>query len=217
MEIHSTREGPGSSTSEPFVRPARAEDERAVAELLYATAAGMYDRFAGDRQTALRILMRSYRTPGTNASMEVIDVAEIGGEVAAALASFPVEEGPRRARRFLRIALMLAPPWRWPGALRIYRLGGRAAPRPPLGALYVDALATAAPFRRRGAARALLARADDRARRRRLARVALETELDNSVAQALYERTGYRATDRRGPMAELPGFVAYVKELGGRR
>ncbi len=204
---------PAPVPSEPHVRRARPDDADAVAELLYATAAGMYDRFVGDRRTALAVLLRAFRTPWTNASMDVVSVAELDGQVAAAIALFPVEEGPRRSRRFLWIALRLAPFWRWPGAIHVYRLGGRAAPRPPLRALYVDALATAAPFRRRGAARALLAAADEEARRRRLDRVALETELTNDGAQALYEGAGFRATDRRGPMNDLPGFVSYVKDL----
>ena len=208
---------PEDAPAGPRVRPAEPGDAEAVVDLMYATAASIYDRFVGDERTAVRVLERAYRSPGTNASMEVISVAELDGRVAAAIAAFPVEEGPRRARGFLWIALRLAPFWRWPGAVRVYRLGGRAAPRPPLRALYVDALATAAPFRRRGAARALLAVADDQARRRRLDRVALETELTNAGAQALYEGAGFRPTDRREPLGGLPGFVAYVKELPTRR
>jgi ribosomal protein S18 acetylase RimI-like enzyme len=206
-----------ATSGKPVVRPAQPGDDRAVAELLYATAAGMYERFAGDRRTALRLLMSALGTPGTNASREVVTVAELDGRVAGAIAAFPVEEGARRARRFLGIALRLTPPWQWPETVRIYRLGGRAAPRPPLGSLYVDALATAAPYRRRGAARALLEAADEEARRRGLRRLALETELTNAGAQALYEGAGYRSAERRGPDAGLPGFVAYVKELDRRR
>jgi ribosomal protein S18 acetylase RimI-like enzyme len=208
---------PEDAPAEPRVRAAEAGDAEAVAKLLYETASGIYDRFVGDRRTALKVLLHAFRSGGTNASMDVITVAELDGRVAAAIAAFPVEEGPRRARGFLWIALRLAPPWRWPGAVRVYRLGGRAAPRPPLRALYVDALATAAPFRRRGAARALLAAADEQARVRRLDRVALETELTNSGAQALYEGAGFRPTDRREAVSGLPGFVSYVKELRTRR
>lgn len=197
------------------VRPARDEDARAIASLLYETAPGLYDRFAGSREAALRVLRSAFLHHRTNASREVIWVAEIDGQVAAALAAFPVEEGTGRARRFLATALLSTAPRRWPGAVRIFRLGGRAAPPPPLGALYVDALATSERFRRRGAARALLAAADERARAHRLSRVALETELDNDRAQALYESSGFVATARRAPMSGLPGFVAYVKELPG--
>lgn len=197
----------------PLVRPAGPDDGVQVAELLYVTAGGMYDRFAGDRVTALRLLLRAFDTAGNNASMEVVTVAELDGRVAGAVASFPVEEGAARARRFMGITFLQTPFWRWPGALRIYRLGGRAAPRPPLGSMYVDALATDEAFRRRGVARALLAGVEERARASRLTRVALETELTNSGAQALYEGAGFVAVERRGPGGGLPGFVAYVKEL----
>ena len=198
----------------PLVRPAREDDAQAVAELLYATASDMYDRFVGDRATAMTVLLHAFSDRGTNASMGVVTVAELDGRVVAAISAFPVEEGPGRARRFLWMALRFTPFWRWRGTLHVYRLGGRAAPRPPLRALYVDALATAEPYRRRGAGRALLAAADEEARRRRLDRVALETELTNQAAQALYESVGFRPTDRRGPTEELPGFVSYVKDLG---
>src|SRR4051794_41969163 len=114
----------------------------------------MYDRFAGGEDRAKLVLRRAFADPGNNASVEVVTVAELDGEVAAALAAFPVEQTPRRASRFLRIALRALPPWRWPGALRLYWAGARAAPSPPAGALYVDALATGGRPRRRGGATA---------------------------------------------------------------
>jgi ribosomal protein S18 acetylase RimI-like enzyme len=195
------------------VRPARRGDADAVAPLLYVSAGGMYDRFAGGRERALRVLQRAFGTGGNNASAEVITLAELDGRVASAMAAFPVEESSDRAAAFLQIALASMPPWRWPGALRLYWAGARAAPSPPRGALYVDALATDPSARRRGAARALLQEAERKARDLGLPAVALDTALDNKPARTLYVGAGYQEIAYRAPARRLPGFVALVKEL----
>jgi ribosomal protein S18 acetylase RimI-like enzyme len=195
------------------VRPARRTDSAAVADLLYESAGGMYDRFAGGSERARSVLRRAFEEPGNNASVEVVTVAEVDGTVAAASAAFPVEETPGRASAFLRIALRALPPWRWPGALRLYWAGSRAAPAPPHGALYVDALATEDSVRRRGAATALLGQAEGRARRLGLTSVALDTSLDNKAARSLYLGMGYEEVAYRPAGRGMPGFVALVKEL----
>jgi ribosomal protein S18 acetylase RimI-like enzyme len=195
------------------VRPARRTDAEPVASLLYASAGGMYDRFAGGRDRALRLLGRAFEAPGNNASSEVVRVVEIDGGVAAALAAFPVEETTSRASAFLRLALRAVPPWRWPGTLWLYWAGSRAAPSPPYGSLYVDALATDPGRRRRGAARALLEEAERDARRLGLATVALDTSLENREARTLYLESGFEEVAYRAPARGLPGFVALVKEV----
>jgi ribosomal protein S18 acetylase RimI-like enzyme len=129
------------------------------------------------------------------------------------MAAFPVSEAVSRSRAFLRLALRVAPVRRWPVALSLYWVGGRASPRPPGAALYVDALATAAAFERRGAARALLAEAERQARVRGLAAVALDTTIGNAGARALYASAGYEEVAYRAAGRGLPGFVALVKPL----
>ena len=81
-------------------------------------------------------------------------------------------------------------------------------------AFYIDALAPGEEFRRRGAARALLAEAEREARRRRLPAIALDTTLDNAPARALSGREGYDEVAYQPPGRGLPGFVALVKPLG---
>lgn len=196
------------------VRSARPEDERAVTELLYLSAAGMYDAYAGGREPALRLLRRSFGAQGTSASAEVVLVACAGECVAGALAGFPIREGPGRGRSFLRLTLATLPPWRWPAAIRLYRLGGRITPPAPSGSFYVDGLATAPALRRRGAARALLGAAEARARKLGLAALALDTALDNAPARALYESCGFEKTREVRAHRRLPGLVGYVKPLG---
>lgn len=199
--------------SEPRVRSARESDGDPVALLLYESAAGMYDRFTGGRGRAIRLLGRAFEGSGNNASREVISVAEMNGRVAGALAAFPVEETVTRAGAFLRLALRSIPPWRWPGAMWLYWSGARAVPNPPDAAFYVDALAVEESLRRRGAARALLAAAEVRARELELSSIALDTSLDNKAARALYLSAGYDEVAYRPAGRGLPGFVALVKRL----
>ena len=196
------------------VRKARPEDFGAIARLLHLSAAEMYDRFSGGHERALRVLERSLGEPGNASSAEAIWLAEIDERPVAVMAAFPVDEAGDRSRAFLRLALRSSPPWRWPAALYLYWAGGRAAPTPPASAFYVDALATDPDFRRRGAARALLAEAELEARRRRLPAVALDTTIENAPARALYGREGYDEVAYQPPARGLAGFVALVKPLG---
>jgi ribosomal protein S18 acetylase RimI-like enzyme len=200
-------------TGGPLVRPARPEEAEAVVDLLYETAGGMYDLFAGSRAAARRILMAAYERPGTTASRETVLVAELDGQVAGAIATFPVIEGDERAHAFLRLTLMRTPLWRWPRVLRVFRLGGRLTPPAPSDALYVDALATRPDLRRRGVAGALLRAAEERARAARLTTLALDTAERNAGAQALYEGFGMRRGQRTEAFGEIPGSIAYVKQL----
>jgi ribosomal protein S18 acetylase RimI-like enzyme len=200
-------------TSEIVVRPARPDDEDAVVELLYESATGMYELYAGSEARATRVLRAAYRASGNSASREILTVAEVGGRPAAAMAAFPAAAIEGRARRFLAKTFSRTPPWTWPAAMRVFYLGGQVSPAPPLASFYVDALATAEPFRRRGAAWALLEGAEQQARAEGQPALSLETALGNEPAQALYESFGFRRFEERQPSRGLPGFVGYVKEL----
>ena len=185
-----------------------------MARLLYETATGMYDVYAGGRRRALRILSAAYVRPGNSASREVVWVAELSGAVAGALAAFPVEEGDARASRFLRVTLARTPPWKWPATIRIFHTGADLTPVPPSDSLYVDALATEMRYRRRGVATALLDEATRLARSAGLGFIALDTAATNTAAQALYERCGFAVTERRPPRAPVPGIVGYARPTG---
>jgi len=92
---------------------------------------------------------------------------------------------------------------------------GRAlTPPAPGDAIYVDALATAADFRRRGVASALLEAAERRARAAGLCAVALDTAERNLSAQALYEGFGMERSGRSQAVGDIPGAIAYVKRFG---
>jgi ribosomal protein S18 acetylase RimI-like enzyme len=194
------------------IREARQEDCAAVAALLHESSPRIYDRFAGSRERALRILEAAFAEPGTVASREVIRVLDLDGRpAAAAMAAFPIAEGPDRARGFIRLAIRRVPVWLWLRTLRLYSAGTRVARE---DALYIDALATDPGLRRRGAARALLEEAEREARERGLRAVTLDTTLDNEAARALYASAGFDEVAYRSPTRAMPGFVALLKPLG---
>ncbi len=196
------------------VRPYRSGDAPAVAPILYESSGGLYDRYAGSRALAERAISRALSRDGTTASPDVVYVAELGGQVAGAMAAMPYADWTPRAHAFLRVTLRSIPPWRWPRAIAVYRASGRVAPEPPRSCFYVDSLATAVHFRRRGVARALLEEADRRARELRLAYVALDTWIDNHAARSLYARAGFREVARTAGRGLLPGGVSLIKEVG---
>jgi ribosomal protein S18 acetylase RimI-like enzyme len=200
-------------TEAPVVRAPRPDEGDAVAAIVYESAAEIYDRLLGDRERALALLRTAFAREGTDTSAAVLSVAELEGEIASVLASFPAHEAGSRGANFFKLLLARNAPWRWPGVIRYLQRTRRAAPAPPADALYIDALATAARHRRRGAARSLLTHAAHQARAAGLGRIALDTEDANTGARALYESEGYvlRAT---GPhIRGHPRFVLYVKEL----
>jgi ribosomal protein S18 acetylase RimI-like enzyme len=200
------------------VRPATPADP--ADDLLYLSAKPYYDAYAGSEARARALLASVYHQRGHAASFEVCEVAELGGALAGVIAWFPVSEGDERARRFVSLTAPRVPPWRWPALLRHLRAAGKVSPHPPPGTLYVDALAVAPAFRRRGVARAMLERAEAAAAQHGLAGIALDTGLHNEAARALYEASGFRTREiRRAPSEHVadviggPGFVSYLKSL----
>jgi ribosomal protein S18 acetylase RimI-like enzyme len=198
----------------PIVRPAREEDARAVAEAIYLTSPEGFDLFGGRGERALRLIEAAFDKPGSDCSREVVTVAELDGEVAGAMSAFPAEEGDARRRTFLRLALRRRPPWRWWRVVRVARHGASHSPTPPAGSLYIDSLATAERFRRRGVAAALLDEAERVARERGLTAVSLDTRSSNSAARALYEGRGYDVHVQVAASRPIPALVGYVKRLG---
>jgi ribosomal protein S18 acetylase RimI-like enzyme len=198
------------------IRPARPDDPAAA--LLYESAKPYYDAYAGGPKRARALLEAVFPHPGHAASYELCRVAVADGELVGVVAGFPVLDGDRLARRFIRLTVPRLPIWAWPATLRHLRAAGRVSPTPPVNAYYVDALAVARDWRRRGIASALLEDAERRAQRAGMAGIALDTGLHNAPARALYTAYGFRERDvRPAPNARTaraiggPGFVGYFK------
>lgn len=198
----------------PRVRPCEPDDATAVAPILYESSGGLYDRYAGTRALAERAITRALAREGTTASADVVYVAELDGQVAGAMAAMPYPDWTPRAQAFLRVTLRSIPPWRWPRAIAVYRASGRVAPEPPRSCFYVDSLATAVGFRRRGVARALLEEAEHRTRELDFRYMALDTWVDNHAARSLYARAGFQEVARTQGQGLLPGGVSLIKDVG---
>lgn len=196
-----------------LVRPAEPRDDRAVAALIYETAAGRFDHFAGDRDRALRLLRATIAKPGNDTSRDGIVLAELDHQIAGIVAMFPMAEGDKRRRRFNRAAMRRRAPWHWPRLMRLERMGEELDPDPRHDALYIDALATDERFRRRGVANRLLDAAADRARELGLRALALDTTAANAPARALYEKAGFRLTGEEPAGPIIPAVVFYEREV----
>ena len=196
------------------IRPARAEDAQLVASLIYLTSPGGFILFGGSERRGVKLIEAAFSTPGTDCAREVVTLAELDGQVAGAMAAFPAIEGEERRQRFTRLAMRRRPPWRWPRIAAVARNGARRSPKPPPDAFYIDALATAEGYRRRGLAEALLSEAERLARENGLEALALDTTVANSPARALYERFGFEASEEVPASPPIPALVGYVKKLG---
>jgi GNAT superfamily N-acetyltransferase len=201
-----------------LVRPARPEDP--AVRLLFESAKPYYTAYAGSERRALALLNALWARPGHAASYELCRVAVAGDQIVGLMAGFPVSDGDRLSRRFIRMTLRRLPPWSWPHTFRHLRAAVSVSPHPPLDAYYVDALAVDADWRRRGVAQRLLEDAATQAREVGLYRLALDTGLHNAPARALYDASGFverevrHAPDDRSARAlGGPGFVAYLKAL----
>jgi ribosomal protein S18 acetylase RimI-like enzyme len=199
-------------------RPATAEDP--CAPLLLDSARPYYTAYAGSEARALALLEGAFAQPRHAASHDCTTAAFVDGELVGVVAGFPVAIADELSRRFVRLTLPKLPPWTWPRTFRHLSAAGRVAPAPPADAFYVDALAVAPDWRRRGVARRLLDLAHEQARAAGLHRIALDTGLQNLGARALYEGYGFAEREiRRAPDARTasalggPGFVGYLKAV----
>jgi ribosomal protein S18 acetylase RimI-like enzyme len=201
-----------------LVRPATPGDP--AVPLLFESAKPYYTAYAGSETRALKLLEDVFREPGHAASYDCCTVAYVNSELVGVVAGFPVSSGDHLSHRFIRLTLPKLPPWRWWGTFRHLRAAGRVAPAPPSDAYYVDALAVAPDWRRRGIAHRLLDVADAQARAAGLDRLALDTGLQNTGARRLYEAYGFVEREiRRAPDVRIerdlggPGFVGYLKAV----
>jgi ribosomal protein S18 acetylase RimI-like enzyme len=201
-----------------LVRPATPGDP--AVPLLFESAKPYYTAYAGSEKRALAILEAVFAQPGHAASYDCCTVAYVGDQLVGVVAGFPVAHGDHLSRRFIRLTLPKLGPWRWWATFRHLRAAGNVAPAPPEDAYYIDALAVAPAWRRRGIARQLLDEAHRHAERAGLPRLALDTGLQNTGARKLYEAYGFgereirRAPDDRTARAlGGPGFVGYLKAV----
>ena len=92
-------------------------------------------------------------------------------------------------------------------------IAGYIVARETAGELHINNVAVRREYRRRGIGAALLKRILDEARRRKANAVFLEVRSANQAAQALYEKSGFKAIARRANYYSEPQEDAVVMSL----
>ena len=93
------------------------------------------------------------------------------------------------------------------------RIAGYIVARETAGELHINNVAVRAEYRRRGIGAALLGRVLQEARRRKANAAFLEVRSANHAAQALYEKSGFKAIARRADYYSEPREDAVVMSL----
>ena len=98
-------------------------------------------------------------------------------------------------------------------ALETAPIAGYIVARETAGELHINNVAVRAEFRRRGIGATLLNQVLDEARQRKANAAFLEVRSTNHVAQALYEKCGFRAIAKRSNYYSEPSEDAVVMSL----
>ena len=189
------------------IRPARKSDATAMAALVdiagHGLPAYMWSRMKEPGQSVLEFgRARAARDTGAF-SWRNAHVLEAGGEVAALLVDYPLDDP------YVIGDLNEMPDFIHP----MVRLEAQAP-----GSWYVNVVAAFPEFRGKGFGARLLALSEDRARAGNIATMSIIVAGENSGAVRLYSRTGYREVGRE-PVVEFPGcphggdWVLMTKEL----
>lgn len=179
------------------IRNASPEDHQIGAELIYPSMGRFGDAALGfdDHAYTLKILSGFFRLPRNRFSHEVSWIAEIDGLSAGILVAFPGYEYWRRLR------VMAAQTFKVYGLKDAIRLILRSfalsqGEETKKDELYISHLATEAKFRRQGIGTALLDHAVGLMENAGLSKCSLIVELDNQGAQALYDKNGFKITQK---------------------
>ena len=194
----------------PTFRPARKSDAAALAVLVDIAGEGMpahmWSTLKAPGQSLLEFgRERAQREEGGFSYRNAV-VAEIGGEVAACLVGYRLDDPYDVDGSVAETPEIVRP---------LVRLEAKAP-----GSWYVNVLATFPEFRRKGIGARLLAIAEEKAREERAPALSVIVAGWNEPAARLYARAGY-STLAREPALPFPGcphegdWVLMVKSLTG--
>ena len=139
--------------------------------------------------------------------LEVVEIEEQSGLSRWGWAAYYAElQGGNRD------LMLIAKPSR-PWIVEAGPVAGYIVARETAGELHINNVAVRAQFRRRGIGAALLARVLEEAHRRKAKAAFLEVRSANVAAQALYEKSGFKAIARRVDYYSEPREDAVVMSL----
>ena len=204
------------------LRPAIPEDAEAAAPLIYSAMGTLGDFLFGQPgpEGTIRVLAALFREPGHILSYQFSTLAEAGGSIAGIAQEIPEAELSKATLGLVR-AFIKCSGWRaaiglaWRGFPLAFE--GDAEP----GELYVNTLAVASAYRKRGIGRALLEDAERRARSLNIPTCSLSVMLHNTEAFLFYQRVGYRIDRKvisklRAPGVQYSGFHRMIKPVEER-
>jgi len=180
-----------------MLRPARPEDAARAAELIFMISNDKLNYiFHDDSARTQAVLQRLFAWKTNEFSYEDTVLAEVEGQIAGLVQA---ADRQRRAHniwaiapRYVQVMGLRASLQRLPRLLSLSALDREIGRQ----ALYVKHLGTAAGFRRRGVATALLGFCANKARDAGLTALQLDVDRSNDVGQQLYRKQGFQIVDQ---------------------
>jgi ribosomal protein S18 acetylase RimI-like enzyme len=195
------------AASSVIVRDATVHDAAVCGGLLFTTWPDLYRALLGNEARATSALAALFTTRGNTFSFDASRVAEQDGEVVGLAASYPADEGQRRATGSLRPAVAAIGPLRFLKVLwGVWRIADASIGVDPRH-FYLANVAVDPRHRSLGAGTLLMGDAEQRAHARGFKGVSLEVDGHNAAARRFYERLGYRVVEAResAPLQSLTG------------
>ncbi len=200
------------------IRAAAPGDAQPASQLIYATGPAYFDTVLGlgDSRRAIGTIARLFVLPGNRFSYRLSDVAEINGEVAGILVSFP---GKQLFRLNMATGRQFMPLFPWRDRLRLGMaallfIGDKEA---EASHYLISHLAVTPACWGQGIGTRLLALADVKARALGIKICTLNVDLDNPRARRLYTHVGYQVAETTQYPEKTakkigPGFERLVKD-----
>lgn len=201
------------------IRPARPDDADVAARLIHMTMARVADFLFRGREQALDALARLFVHPDTRFGHRFAVMAEVDGRAVGIILAAPAETLARTAWPTARVLLKVLGVGGMVGFVwRSLMMVGIEEGRP--GEYYIAHLAVLPDSQGNGIGSALLARAEEEARRLGHGRVSLLVEIGHERARAFYEKHGYAVvevheTPRQERRFGYRGAYRMVKEVAG--
>lgn len=163
-----------------------------VPKLIAGTAQEAVDHvYTSKHKSALDFIGYAYGRRSNFFSYGIHHFVRVEGQTVGCFATYSDEEFPKLTRGFLRCLFAFYGPLRGFGPLyRAIKLS-KTTPPPPKEALYVCNLCVFPEFRGRGLGKALMQRAIDLSKEKGFASAALDVDITNTHAIALYEKLGF--------------------------
>jgi ribosomal protein S18 acetylase RimI-like enzyme len=175
------------------LRAALPEDSAEAAKLIFMTGAGIFKYlFYPQDDRTCRVLQGLFELDNNEFSFRNVTIAEveskIGGLIHCVDRTKMIRNYKAMGSKMIRVMGLFPALVRMPRSIQFECIFPDIDP----DTLYIGHLSTFEAYRRQGIADRLLAFSEQLARQKRLAKQALDVELDNELAIAVYERYGFK-------------------------